>query len=153
MYAIFLIFVVSFNLVSSDVANAVQVQQLLERVNVLERKLEKVNLVERKLERVDVLEMKLATLSNAYEMLLEDRHGQSQCNCSDLEEDIRDIGIIAAKNRHNILVNNDMIQKNVDKIDANFELHSGLLETTNDEIEVNEERIQVNTNSITVRLF
>ena len=61
MYAILLIFVVSINLVSSDVANAVQVQQLLERVNVLERKLEKVNLVERKLERVDVLEMKLAT--------------------------------------------------------------------------------------------
>ena len=47
MYAILLIFVVSFNLVSSDVAN---VQKLLERLDVLERKLEKVNLVERKLE-------------------------------------------------------------------------------------------------------
>ena len=115
-----LIFVVSFNLVSSYDAN---IQQLLERVDVLERKLE----------RVDMLEMKLATLSNAYEMLLEDRHGQSQCNCSDLEEDIRDIGIIAAKNRHNILVNGDMIQKNED----NIEVNGGLIQTNKDDIEVN----------------
>ena len=109
MYAILLLFVVSINLVSSDVAN---VQQLLERV--------------------DVLEMKLATLSNAYEMLLEDRHGQSQCNCSDLEEDIRDIGIIAAKNRHNILVNGDMIQKNEDDIEAN----AGIIEANLNSINV-----------------
>ena len=119
MYAILLFFVVSFNLVSSDDAN---VQQLLERVNVLERKLE----------RVDMLEMKLATLSNAYEMLLKDRHGQSQCNCSDLEEDIRDIGIIAAKNRHNILVNGDMIQKNEDDIEAN----AGIIEANLNSINV-----------------
>ena len=69
MYAILLFFVVSFNLVSSDVTN---VQRLLERVDVLERKLERVDVLERKLERVDMLEMKLVTLSNAYEML-EDR--------------------------------------------------------------------------------
>ena len=61
MYAILLIFVVSINLVSSDDAN---VQQLLERVDALERKLER-------------NEMKLATLSNTYVMLLEDRQGQS----------------------------------------------------------------------------
>ena len=61
MYAILLIFVVSINLVSSYDAN---VQQLLERVDALERKLER-------------NEMKLATLSNTYVMLLEDRQGQS----------------------------------------------------------------------------
>ena len=117
MYAILLLFVVSINLVSSDVAN---VQQLLERV--------------------DVLEKKFATLTNAYEMLLEDRHGQSQCNCSDLEEDIRDIGIIAAKNRHNILVNGDMIQKNEDNIESNkddIEVNAGLIQANKDDIEVN----------------
>ena len=123
MYAILLLFVVSINLVSSDVAN---VQQLLERV--------------------DVLEMKLATLSNAYEMLLEDRHGQSQCNCSDLEEDIRNIGIIAAKNRHNILVNGDMILKNEDNIEAN----GGLIQTNKDDIEVNAGLIQANKDDIEV---
>ena len=114
MYAILLLFVVSINLVSSDVAN---VQQLLDRVDALERKLEQ-------------NEMKLDNLNNAYEMLLEDRHGQSQCNCSDLEEDIRDIGIIAAKNRHNILVNGDMIQKNEDNIETN----GGLIQTNKDDI-------------------
>ena len=119
MYATLLIFVVSFSLVSSDVAN---VQQLLERVDVLERRLE----------RVDMLELKLASLSNAYEMLLEDRQGQNQCNCSDLEEDIRDIGIIAAKNRHNILVNGDMIQKNEDDIEAN----AGIIEANLNSINV-----------------
>ena len=127
MYATLLIFVVSFSLVSSDVAN---VQQLLERVDVLERRLE----------RVDMLELKLASLSNAYEMLLEDRQGQSQCNCSDLEEDIRDIGIIAAKNRHNILVNGDMIQKNEDNIESNkddIEVNAGLIQANKDDIEVN----------------
>ena len=103
MYAILLLFVVSINLVSSDVAN---VQQLLERVDALERKLEQ-------------NEMKLDNLNNAYEMLLEDRHGQSQCNCSDLEEDIRDIRILAYNNRHNILVNNNMITKNAANIEAN----------------------------------
>ena len=61
MYAILLIFVVSINLVSSYDAN---VQQLLERVDAFERKLER-------------NEMKLATLSNTYVMLLEDRQGQS----------------------------------------------------------------------------
>ena len=58
MYAVLLIFVLSFNLVSSDVAN---VQQLLERVDVLERKLE----------RVDMLEMKLVTWH------LQDRYKQA----------------------------------------------------------------------------
>ena len=141
MYAILLIFVVSFNLVSSYDAN---VQQLLARVDALERKLER-------------NEMKLATLNNAYEMLLEDRHGQSQCNCSDLEEDIRDIGIIAAKNRHNILVNGDMIQKNED----NIEVNGGLIQTNKDDIEVNaglilsnkehiESNLEDNLNSINV---
>ena len=108
--------------------------------------LERVDVLERKLERVDMLEMKLATLSNAYEMLLEDRHGQSQCNCSDLEEDIRDIGIIAAKNRHNILVNGDMIQKNEDNIEAN----GGLIQTNIDDIESNLGIIEDNLNSINV---
>ena len=116
MYAILLIFVVSINLVSSEDAN---VQQLLERVDALERKLER-------------NEMKLAILNNAYEMLLEDRQGQTQCNCSDLEEDIRDIGIIAAKNRHNILVNGDMIQKNEDDIEAN----AGIIEANLNSINV-----------------
>ena len=154
MYTILLIFVVSFNLVSSDVAN---VQQLLERVDMLERKLERVDVLERRLETVDMLELKLASLSNAYEMLLEDRQGQSQCNCSDLEEDIRDIGIIAAKNRHNILVNGDMIQKNEDNIEAN----GGLIQTNKDDIEVNaglivsnkeqiESNLEDNLNSINV---
>ena len=137
MYAILLIFVVSINLVSSDDAN---VQQLLERVDVLERKLERVDVLERKLERVDMLEMKLATLSNAYEMLLEDRYGQSQCNCSDLEEDIRDIRILASKNRHNIKVNTEMINKNEDNIEANkddIEVNAGLIQANKDDIEVN----------------
>ena len=79
MYAILLIFVVSFNLVSSDVAN---VQQLLERV--------------------DLLELKLASLSNAYEMLLEDRHQQSQCNCSDLKEDIQELATLIQTNEVDI---------------------------------------------------
>ena len=59
MYAIYLIFVVSFSLVSSS--NIANVLQLLERVDVLERKLERVDVLERKLERVDMLEMKLVT--------------------------------------------------------------------------------------------
>ena len=79
MYAILLIFVVSFNLVSSDVVN---VQQLLERV--------------------DLLELKLASLSNAYEMLLEDRHQQSQCNCSDLKEDIQELATLIQTNEVDI---------------------------------------------------
>ena len=129
MCAILLFFVVSFNLVSSDVAN---VQQLLERV--------------------DLLELKLATLSNAYESLLEDRSVQNQCNCSDLEEDIRDIGIIAAKNRHNILVNNDMIQKNEDKIEANEEsIQDGIWELTA-LIQTNEDDIEEKVQSITADL-
>ena len=123
MYAILLIFVVSFNLVSSDVAN---VQQLLERV--------------------DLLELKLASLSNAYELLLKDRNVQNQCNCSYLEEDIRDIGIIAAKNRHNILVNGDMIQKNKEKIEDNFALNSGLIQTNKEKTEANLNSIYVNHN-------
>ena len=106
MYAILLIFVVSFNLVSSDVAN---VQQLPERV--------------------DMLEMKLASLSNAYELLLEDRHVQSQCNCSYLEEDI--------------LVNRDMIQKNEAKIEDNFEINYGLIQTNKEKTEANKNLINV----------
>ena len=151
MYAILLIFVVSFNLVYSDDAN---VQQLLERVDVLERKLE----------RVDMLEMKLATLSNAYELLLEDRQGQSQCNCSDLEEDIQDIRKVAFKNRHNILVNTEMINKNEDNIEANkddIEVNAGLIQANKDDIEVNaglilsnkeqiESNLEDNLNSINV---
>ena len=90
-------------------------------------------MLERKLERVDMLEMKLVTLSNAYEMLLEDRYGRSQCNCSDLEEDIRDIRILASKNRHNIKVNTEMINENEDTIEAN----GGLIQTNKDDIEVN----------------
>ena len=141
MYAILLIFVVSFNLVSSYDAN---IQQLLERV--------------------DVLEMKLAILSNAYEMLLEDRLGQSQCNCSDLEEDIRDIRILASKNRHNIKVNTEMINKNEDNIEANkddIEVNAGLIQANKDDIEVNaglilsnkeqiESNLEDNLNSINV---
>ena len=107
MYAILLIFVVSFNLVSSDIAN---VQQLLERV--------------------DVLELKLATLSNAYELLLEDRHVQSQCNCSYLEEDI--------------LVNRDMIQKNEAKIEDNFEINYGWIQTIGADVGVNSGLIRTN---------
>ena len=106
MYAILLIFVVSFNLVSSDVAN---VQQLLERVG--------------------MLEMKLASLSNAYELLLEDRHVQNQCNCSYLEEDI--------------LVNRDMIQKNEAKIEENFEINYGLIQTNKEKTEANKNLINV----------
>ena len=125
MHTILLIFAVSFNLVSSDVVN---VQQLLARVDMLERK--------------------LATLSN--EMLLEDRQGQSLCNCSDLEEDIRNIGIIAAKNRHNIFLNNEMIHRNEDTIGDNFELNSGLIQTNIDMIA---ENAKANENSLNVRIF
>ena len=125
MHTILLIFAVSFNLVSSDVVN---VQQLLARVDMLERK--------------------LATLSN--EMLLEDRQGQSPCNCSDLEEDIRNIGIIAAKNRHNIFLNNEMIHRNEDTIGDNFELNSGLIQTNIDMIAKN---AKANENSLNVRIF
>ena len=125
MHTILLIFAVSFNLVSSDVVN---VQQLLARVDMLERK--------------------LATLSN--EMLLEDRHGQIPCNCSDLEEDIRNIGIIAAKNRHNIFLNNEMIHRNEDTIGDNFELNSGLIQTNIDMIA---ENAKANENSLNVRIF
>ena len=96
MCAILLIFVVYVALVSGNVAGD---QQLLERVEMLERK--------------------LSTISNAYEMLLEDNHVKNDCNCSYLEEDIRDIGIIAAKNRHNILVNNDMIEVIEEKVESN----------------------------------
>ena len=106
MYAILLIFVVSFNLVSSDVAN---VQQLLERV--------------------DMLEMKLVSLSNAYELLLEDRHVQSQYNCSYLEEDI--------------LANRDMIQMNEAKIEENFEINYGLIQTNKEKTEANKNLINV----------
>ena len=116
MYAILLIFVVSFNLVSSDVAN---VQELLERVDLLERKLE----------RVDELELKLESLSHAYELLLEDRHAQIQCNCSYLEEDI--------------LVNRDMIQKNEAKIEENFEINYGLIQTNKEKTEANKNLINV----------
>ena len=49
------------------------------------------------------------------------------------QEDVRNFGIIAAKNRHNILVNGDMIQKNEDNIEAN----AGLIQTNKDDIEVN----------------
>ena len=121
MHTILLIFAVSFNLVSSDVVN---VQQLLARVDMLERK--------------------LATLSN--EMLLEDRQGQIPCNCSDLEEDIRNIGIIAAKNRHNIFLNNEMIHRNEDTIGDN----SGLIQTNIDMIAENG---IANENSLNVRIF
>ena len=150
MYAILLIFVVSINLVSSDDAN---VQQLLERVDVLERKLKRVDVLERRLERVDMLEMKLVTLSNAYETLLEDRYGQSQCNCSDLEEDIRDIRILASKNRHNIKVNTEMINKNEDNIEANkddIEVNAGLIQANKYDIEVNGGLIQANKDDIEV---
>ena len=108
MCAILLIFVVYVALVSDDVAGD---QQLLKRVEELERK--------------------LSSLSNAYEMLLEDRHVKNDCNCSYLEEDIRDIGIIAAKNRHNILVNSDMIEVNVNSIidmEEKVESNTGNLE-------------------------
>ena len=103
--AILLNFVVSFALVSGDVAGD---QQLLERVKMLEQK-----------------------LSSLYEMMLEDRHVKNDCNCSYLEEDIRDIGIIAAKNRHNILVNSDMIEVNVNSIidmEEKVESNTGNLE-------------------------
>ena len=126
MYAILLIFVVSFKLVSSDVANA---QQLLERVDVLERKLE----------RVDELELKLTTLSHAYESLLED-----QCDCSYLEEEIRYIGIIAAQNRQNILFNGDLIQSNEDFLQ---ELAT-LIHTNEADIE---KKVQSNTADLEVR--
>ena len=105
MSAILLIFVVSFILVSGDVVGD---QQLLERVEMLEQK-----------------------LSTLYEMMLEDRHVKNDCNCSYLEEDIRDIGIIAAKNRHNILVNSDMIEVNVNSIidmEEKVESNTGNLE-------------------------
>ena len=108
MCAILLIFVVYVALVSGNVAGD---QQLLKRVEELERK--------------------LSSLSNAYEMLLEDRHVKNDCNCSYLEEDIRDIGIIAAKNRHNILVNSDMIEVNVNSIidmEEKVESNTGNLE-------------------------
>ena len=131
MYAILLIFVVSFKLISSDVAN---VQQLLERVDVLERKLE----------RVDELEMKLTTLSHAYESLLEDLHAQDQCDCSYLEEEIRYIGIIAAQNRQNILFNGDLIQSNEDFLQ---ELAT-LIHTNEADIE---KKVQSNTADIEVR--
>ena len=125
MHTILLIFAVSFNLVYSDVVN---VQQLLARVDMLERK--------------------LASLSN--EMLLEDRQGQSPCNCSDFEEDIRNIGIIAAKNRHNIFLNNEMIHRNEDTIGDNFELNSGLIQTNIDMIA---ENAKANENSLNVSIF
>ena len=108
MCAILLIFVVYVVLVSGDVTGD---RQLLDRVEVLERK--------------------LSTLTDAYEMLLEDRHVKNDCNCSYLEEDIRDIGIIAAKNRHNILVNSDMIEVNVNSIidmEEKVESNTGNLE-------------------------
>ena len=57
MSAILLIFVVSFALVSGDVTGD---RQLLDRVEVLERK--------------------LSTLTDAYEMLLEVRHVKNDCN-------------------------------------------------------------------------
>ena len=102
MCAILLIFVVYVALVSGDVAGD---QHLLERIEMLEQKL--------------------------YEMMLEDRHVKNDCNCSYLEEDIRDIGIIAAKNRHNILVNSDMIEVNVNSIivmEEKVESNTGNLE-------------------------
>ena len=109
MSAILLIFVVSFALVSGDVAGD---QHLLERIEMLEQK-----------------------LSTLYEMMLEDRHVKNDCNCSYLEEDIRDIGIIAAKNRHNILVNSDMIEVNVNSI-----------------IDM-EEKVESNTGNLEVRIY
>ena len=112
MCAILLIFVVYVALVSGDVTGD---RQLLDRVEVLERK--------------------LSTLTDAYEMLLEDRHVKNDCNCSYLEEDIRDIGIIAAKNRHNILVNSDMIEVNVNSI-----------------IDM-EEKVESNTGNLEVRIY
>ena len=111
MCAILLIFVVSFALVSGDVAGD---QHLLERIEMLEQKL--------------------------YEMMLEDRHVKNDCNCSYLEEDIRDIGIIAAKNRHNILVNNDMIKKNENTIEVN----------ANSIIDI-EEKVESNTANLEVK--
>ena len=67
-----------------------------------------------------------------------------------LNEDVRNFGIIAAKNRHNILVNGDMIQKNVEKIEENFELNSGLIQTIKDDVEVNSGIIQCNKDDIGV---
>ena len=127
MSAILLIFVVSFALVSGDVAGD---QHLLERIEMLEQKL--------------------------YEMMLEVRHVKNDCNCSYLEEDIRDIGIIAAKNRHNILVNSDMIKKNEDTIEVN----TGMIIKNEDTIEVNansiidmEEKVESNTGNLEVRIL
>ena len=62
------------------------------------------------------------------------------------QEDVRNFGIIAAKNRHNILVNGDMIQKNEDNIEAN----GGLIQTNKDDIEVNAGLIQANKDDIEV---
>ena len=115
MCAILLIFVVYVAFVSGNVAGD---QQLLERVEMLEQK-----------------------LSTLYEMMLEDRHVKNDCNCSYLEEDIRDIGIIAAKNRHNILVNNDMIKKNENTIEVN----------ANSIIDI-EEKVESNTGNLEVRI-
>ena len=67
-----------------------------------------------------------------------------------LNEDVRNFGIITAKNRHNIVLNGQMILQNEHNIEHNFELSSGLIQTNRDEIEVNSGLIQTNKEKIEV---